>query len=46
MQKCKKTGKMLIVDTSWPAYGVAAEMNRIINEYNPSVLKAPTKSME
>ena len=41
----KKTGKMLIVDTSWPEYGVAAEMNRIINEYNPSILKAPTKSM-
>ena len=41
----EKTGKMLIVDTSWPAYGVSAEMNRIINEYNPSVLKAPTKSM-
>ena len=41
----EKTGKMLIVDTSWPEYGVAAEMNRIINEYNPSILKAPTKSM-
>lgn len=41
----EKTGKMLIVDTSWPEYGVCAEMNRIVNEYNPSVLKAPTKSM-
>jgi pyruvate/2-oxoglutarate/acetoin dehydrogenase E1 component len=41
----KKTGKMLIVDTSWAEYGVAAEMNRIINEYNPSALKVPTKSM-
>ncbi len=41
----EKTGKMLIADTSWPEYGVAAEMNRIVNEYNPSALKAPTKSM-
>ena len=41
----EKTGKMLIADTSWLEYGVAAEMNRIINEFNPSVLKAPTKSM-
>jgi acetoin:2,6-dichlorophenolindophenol oxidoreductase subunit beta len=41
----EKTGKMLIADTSWPEYGVAAEMNRIINEYNPSVLQAPTRSM-
>lgn len=44
-ESVKKTGKMLIVDTSWPEYGVAAEMNRIINEYNPLILKAPTKSM-
>jgi pyruvate dehydrogenase E1 component beta subunit len=41
----KKTGRMLIVDTSWPEYGVSAEMNRIINEFNPSILTAPTKSM-
>jgi len=41
----EKTGRMLVVDTSWPEYGVAAEMNRIINEYNPSAIKAPTKSM-
>ena len=34
-----------MADTSWPAYGVSAEINRIINEYDPSVLKAPTKSM-
>jgi pyruvate dehydrogenase E1 component beta subunit len=44
-ESVKKTGKMLIIDTSWPEYGVAAEMNRIVNEYDPSVLKAPTKSL-
>ena len=44
-ESVKKTGRLLIVDTSWIEYGVAAEMNRIINEYDPTVLKAPTKSM-
>ena len=45
LKSVEKTGKMLIADTSWAAYGVAAEMNRIVNEYNPSILKAPTHSM-
>ena len=41
----EKTGKMLVIDTSWPAYGVCAEMNRIVNEYKPSILKVPSASM-
>ena len=45
IQSVKKTGRMLIADTSWVNYGVAAEMNRIINEYDPSILKIPTKSL-
>jgi pyruvate/2-oxoglutarate/acetoin dehydrogenase E1 component len=45
VESVKKTGRMLIVDTSWPEYGVAAEMNRIINEFSVSILKTPTKSM-
>ena len=45
LKSVEKTGKMLIADTSWAGYGVAAEMNQIINEYNPSILKAPTRSM-
>jgi len=45
IKSVQKTGKMIIIDTSWPEYGVAAEMNRIINEYDPSILKAPSKSM-
>ena len=44
-ESVKKTGKMLVVDTSWPEYGVAAEINRIINEFDPSILKVPTKSL-
>ena len=45
VKSVEKTGRMLIADTSWAAYGVAAEMNRIVNEYNPLILKAPTRSM-
>lgn len=44
-ESVKKTGKMLVVDTSWVEYGVAAEMNRIINEFDPLILKAPSKSL-
>ncbi len=41
----RKTGKLLVVDTSWQAYGVAAEMNRIINESDPTLLKKPSVSL-
>jgi pyruvate/2-oxoglutarate/acetoin dehydrogenase E1 component len=41
----KKTGRLLVLDTSWSQYGVAAEINRIINEIDPSVLKAKTISL-
>lgn len=41
----KKTGRLLIADTSWLPYGVAAEMSRIISEKDPSVLKKPIKSL-
>lgn len=45
IESVSKTGRLLVVDTSWSEYGVAAEMNRIINEFDPSILKAPSKSM-
>jgi len=41
----KKTGKLLVVDTSWANFGVSAEVNRLINEFDPSILKAPTISL-
>jgi len=41
----KKTGRLLVVDTSWIPYGVAAEMSRIIAEKDPSVLKQPVRSL-
>jgi pyruvate dehydrogenase E1 component beta subunit len=41
----RKTGKLLIADTSWPAYGVCAEITRIICERSPQALKAPVISV-
>jgi acetoin:2,6-dichlorophenolindophenol oxidoreductase subunit beta len=41
----KKTGRLLVADTSWLPYGVAAEMSRIIAERDPSILKCPIKSL-
>jgi pyruvate dehydrogenase E1 component beta subunit len=40
-----KTGRLLIADTSWSAYGVAAEINRLINEHSPGLLRAPAKGL-
>lgn len=40
-----KTGRLLTVDTSWVAFGVSAEVNRIINESNPSLLLEPSQSL-
>jgi len=40
-----KTGRLLVADTSWPQYGLAAEINRIINEWDSGLLKAPAKSL-
>lgn len=44
-QSVRKTGHLLIADTSWVPYGVCAEITRIICEIDPSVLKAPVRSI-
>jgi len=41
----QKTGKFIVADTSWTSYGVSAEINRIINENDPSILKSPSISL-
>ncbi|MHB8164941.1 MAG: alpha-ketoacid dehydrogenase subunit beta [Methanoregula sp.] len=41
----RKTGKLIIADTSWAAYGVCAEVCRIVCEHNPQALKAPVISV-
>jgi pyruvate dehydrogenase E1 component beta subunit len=45
MKSVARTGKLLVADTSWLPYGVAAEIARIVCEKDPSVLKAPIVSM-
>lgn len=41
MESIKKTGKLLIADTSWQAYGVCAEVCRAVCERGPQLLTSP-----
>jgi pyruvate/2-oxoglutarate/acetoin dehydrogenase E1 component len=41
LNSVRKTGRLLVSDTSWQAYGVSAEMCRLICENEPSILKSP-----
>jgi pyruvate dehydrogenase E1 component beta subunit len=41
LESVAKTGRLLVADTSWQAYGVSAEVCRIVCEHLPSLLKAP-----
>jgi acetoin:2,6-dichlorophenolindophenol oxidoreductase subunit beta len=45
LESVSRTGKLLIADTSWQAYGVCAEITRVICEYNPAILKFPVITM-
>jgi len=45
IKSVKKTGRLLVADTSWAQFGVASEINRIINEHDPSILKSPSRSL-
>ncbi|MDB2637595.1 alpha-ketoacid dehydrogenase subunit beta [Alphaproteobacteria bacterium] len=40
-----KTGRVIIADTSWPSYGVCAELSRIIHEIGGVDLLKPMKSL-
>ena len=40
-----RTGRLVVADTSWPAYGVCAEVSRIIAERAPETLRAPVVSL-
>ena len=41
LESVKRTGKLVIADTSWRAYGVSAEICRIVCESDPASLRAP-----
>lgn len=45
MASVTKTGRLVVADTSWLAYGVAAEICRIIAETDPTVLKSPVVNL-
>ena len=45
IESVSRTGKLVIADTSWSAFGVAAEINRIVNEHQPGILTAPSISL-
>lgn len=40
-----KTGRLLVADTSWPAYGVCAEVCRLVCERAPWTLRAPVTTV-
>jgi pyruvate dehydrogenase E1 component beta subunit len=41
----KKTARLLIADTSWQAYGVCAEVCRLVCETDPGILEAPVVTL-
>ena len=45
MKSIKKTGRLVVADTSWREYGVCAEVCRIVAERNPGYLKKPVMSL-
>lgn len=40
-ESLRRTGRLIVADTSWRAYGVAAEIPRLVCETDPGMLKAP-----
>ncbi len=45
MQSIRKTGRLVVADTSWREYGVCAEVCRVVAERNPGYLKKPVVSL-
>lgn len=40
-----KTGHLVVADTSWEAYGVSAEIARVIASSDPALLRAPMQTL-
>ncbi len=45
IESVRRTGRLLIADTSWLPYGVAAEVCRLVCERDPRALKAPAVTL-
>lgn len=45
LDSVRKTGRLVVADTSWEAYGVGAEMARLIASTDPTLLKVPLRTL-
>ena len=45
LNSIKKTGRLLVLDTSWIKYGIAGEVARIIAQKEPFALKTPMQTL-
>lgn len=45
LDSIRKTGRLLVADTSWLPYGVAAEVCRWVAEEDPSILRQPARTV-
>lgn len=45
LESVRKTGRLVVADTSWKSYGVCAEVCRLLCEAAPSLLKAPVVTL-
>ncbi len=45
VESVAKTGRLIVADTSWRAFGVCAEVCRWIAEAEPGLLRAPVKTL-
>ena len=45
VESVARTGRLLVADTSWPGYGVCAEVCRLVAERSPEALRAPVVSV-
>lgn len=45
IESVRKTGRLLIADTSWKAFGVSAEICRLVCETSPDILKSPVVTL-
>lgn len=43
LNSVKKTGRLIIADTGWKAYGITAEISALVTEFGYKNLKAPIK---
>jgi pyruvate dehydrogenase E1 component beta subunit len=41
----RKTGRLMVADTSWRGYGVCAEICRVVAERDPSALRVPVVTL-